>query len=77
MAIKDLIGPSFVGTSTIKWIVTRGLGSGSPPVVVVPDMQGLEYTVPDERAHFLAQDNRSHHHVPDNRHHYLVADEDT
>lgn len=29
MAIKDMIGPSFVGTTTIKWIVTRGLTAGA------------------------------------------------
>ena len=27
MPIKDLIGPGFVGTSTIEFIVTRGMGS--------------------------------------------------
>ena len=27
MPIKDLVAPGFVGTSTIRWIVTRGLGS--------------------------------------------------
>ena len=29
MAIKDLIGPGFVGTDTIKSIVTRGMGAAS------------------------------------------------
>lgn len=27
MPIKDLIGPGFVGTATIEFIVTRGMGS--------------------------------------------------
>ena len=31
MAIKDLIGPGFVGTSTVKFIVARGLGSAPVP----------------------------------------------
>ena len=31
--IKDIIVPAFVGTSTIKWIVTRGFA----PAAVVPD----------------------------------------
>ncbi len=34
MAIKDIIVPGFVGTSTIKWIVTRGFSIGA--VVVTP-----------------------------------------
>lgn len=29
MAIKDIIVPGFVGTDTIKWIVTRGLTLGA------------------------------------------------
>jgi len=29
MAIKDIIVPGFVGTDTIKWIVTRGLSLGA------------------------------------------------
>lgn len=29
MAIKDLIGPGFVGTATIEFIVTRGLGAAA------------------------------------------------
>lgn len=34
MAIKDLIVPGFVGTTTVKHIVTRGLSSGSASVTV-------------------------------------------
>lgn len=29
MAVKDIIVPAFVGTDTIKWIVTRGLSLGA------------------------------------------------
>ncbi len=29
MAIKDIIGPGFVGTATIEYIVTRGLISAA------------------------------------------------
>ena len=29
MAIKDIIGPGFVGTDTVEWIVTRGFASSS------------------------------------------------
>jgi len=32
MAIKDLIVPGFVGTSTIEFIVTRGFGSANPTI---------------------------------------------
>lgn len=34
MAIKDLIGPGFVGTGTVKFIVTRGLSPAYAPVSV-------------------------------------------
>ena len=33
MAVKDLIGPAFVGTNTVKYIVTRGM---TTPQSVVP-----------------------------------------
>ena len=37
MAIKDMIGPGFVGTDTIKWIPTRGLKAATgPPAVTGP-----------------------------------------
>ena len=29
MAIKDLIVPGLVGTETVKWLITRGLGDFS------------------------------------------------
>ena len=32
MAIKDLIVPAFVGTSTIEFIVTRGMGVSNPTI---------------------------------------------
>ena len=31
MAVKDLIGPGFIGTSTVKFVVTRGLSLLPPP----------------------------------------------
>ena len=27
MAVKDLVVPGLVGTDTIKWLITRGLGN--------------------------------------------------
>lgn len=36
MAIKDIIGPGFVGTSTIKFIVTRGFSIGEADVTSAP-----------------------------------------
>ena len=33
MAIKDLIGPAFVGTDTIQYIVTRGFSSIDPQLI--------------------------------------------
>ena len=34
MAVKDLIGPGFVGSNTIQYIVTRGLSSIDPQMNV-------------------------------------------
>ena len=33
MAIKDLVGPDFVGTNTIQYIVTRGFSSIDPQTI--------------------------------------------
>mgnify|MGYP006411170649 CR=1 FL=1 len=30
MAIKNLIGPGFVGSDTIEYLITRGLEAGAP-----------------------------------------------
>jgi len=58
MAIKDMIGPSFVGATTIKWIVTRGLTAAA---VTVPDVPGIEYRLKDRRSHYHADDKRPHY----------------
>ena len=49
MPIKDLIGPGFIGTNTIEFIVTRGMGAAattshvySDPNILVGDMHGDE-----------------------------------
>lgn len=34
MAIKDMIGPGFVGTDTVQYIVTRGMSSFDPQTIV-------------------------------------------
>lgn len=50
MAIKDMIGPGFVGTNTIKWIVTRGLlaGASAATEFVGPVCVGAEsFSTPD------------------------------
>ena len=60
MAIKDIIGPSFVGTSTIKWLVTRGFASGTAPAgPIIPgdmqysiDAQSMEYSIAEQRTQF-------------------------
>lgn len=41
MAIKDLIGPSFVGTTTVKFVVTRGLSIGVPAVPEPLDIESM------------------------------------
>ncbi len=71
MAIKDIIGPSFVGTTTIKWIVTRGLSIGSS---VVPDMPGIEYATTDERLHYRVYGDRMHYGTSGERLHYKAQE---
>lgn len=54
MAIKDTIVPAFVGTATIKWIVTRGYGALATQdeltgtFRVLPATQGVAYVGPSQ-----------------------------
>ena len=54
MAIKDLIGPGFVGTDTVQYIVTRGMSSFDPQTVIAVIFQS-NVLIGDalEEEHFL------------------------
>jgi len=54
MAIKDLIGPGFVGTDTVQYIVTRGMSSFDPQTTVAVIFQS-NVLIGDalEEEHFL------------------------
>lgn len=43
--------------------------------VTVPTIEGLEYTLPDNRLHFSFDDNKLHYDFRDNRLHYSTEDE--
>lgn len=53
-----------------------GMGGGTAVVVVVPDAEGLEYTVGVNRCHYSVMANRTHYTNPINRLHYSQPDED-
>jgi len=47
MAIKDLVAPGFIGTSSIKFIVTRGvLGSPDPVGTGAWSFESEDFSVP-------------------------------
>jgi len=48
----------------------------SVSVAVVPTVPGLEYTLLDNRLHFIMQDNRLQYEIPENRLHYTMRNED-
>ena len=48
MPIKDLIGPAFVGTGTVKYIVTRGLSITADYVIPIVEVNTLMGDVTDE-----------------------------
>ena len=54
MAIKDMIGPGFVGTDTVQYIVTRGMSSFDPQTTVAVIFQS-NVLIGDalEEEHFL------------------------
>ncbi len=41
MAVKDLIGPAFVGTNTVKYIVTRGMATTQSVVPIIAQSNTL------------------------------------
>jgi hypothetical protein len=48
MAVKDLIGPAFVGTGTVKYIVTRGLATAVYVIPIIAEINTLMGDVTDE-----------------------------
>ena len=48
MAVKDLIGPAFVGTGTVKYIVTRGLSTADYVIPIIAEINTLMGDVTDE-----------------------------
>ena len=48
MAVKDLIVPAFVGTDTIKYIVTRGLTTAQSMIPIIAEINTLMGDVTDE-----------------------------
>jgi hypothetical protein len=64
----DLIAFGFGSWSTVAKVPTLGFGIGAPlDIIVVP---GIEYRLPDQRAHYAATDRRPHFRSPDQRPHY-------
>ena len=48
MAVKDLIGPGFIGSTTVKYIVTRGLTTAQSMIPVIAVVNTLMGDVTDE-----------------------------
>lgn len=48
MAVKDLIGPGFIGSTTVKYIVTRGLTTAQSMIPVIAEVNTLMGDVTDE-----------------------------
>ena len=48
MAVKDLIGPGFIGSTTVKYIVTRGLKTAQSVIPIIAEINTLMGDVTDE-----------------------------
>ena len=48
MAVKDLIGPGFIGSTTVKYIVTRGLTTAQSAIPIIAEINTLMGDVTDE-----------------------------
>ena len=48
MAVKDLIGPGFIGSTTVKYIVTRGLSTVVYVIPIIAESNTLMGDVTDE-----------------------------
>ena len=48
MAVKNLIGPGFIGSTTVRYIVTRGLNTAQSMIPVIAEVNTLMGDVTDE-----------------------------
>ena len=48
MAVKNLIGPGFIGSTTVRYIVTRGLNTAQSAIPVIAEINTLMGDVTDE-----------------------------
>ena len=48
MAVKNLIGPGFIGSTTVRYIITRGLNTAQSMIPVIAEVNTLMGDVTDE-----------------------------
>ena len=48
MAVKNLIGPGFIGSTTVRYIVTRGLNTAQSMIPIIAEINTLMGDVTDE-----------------------------
>lgn len=68
---KDTFESATFLSDTFACGTFRGVG----PSVIVPDTEGLEYTLPTNRPHHTLRVNRMHHTEPTNKMHYTLPED--
>ena len=48
MAVKNLIGPGFIGSTTVRYIITRGLTTAQSMIPIIAEVNTLMGDVTDE-----------------------------
>lgn len=50
------------------------LSTAAAAIIVVPDTEGLEYTMPSSKAHYSFDDNKAHYAMTNSKAHYTFKD---
>ena len=59
----------------LGWLLNLGFAGGAAPAEP-PTVPGAEFTVPENRAHFIIPENRPEFTLPTNRAHFIVPEQD-
>lgn len=59
----------------LAWVLNLGF-AGSGAAVLPPTTEGVEFTLPINRAHFTLKENKPHFELPINRAHWTMPERD-
>lgn len=71
MSIATVVTGGFGAFGSVNLIPTLGFSVG---IVIVPNIEGLEYTMPSSKGHYSFDDKKAHYAMPNSKAHYKFKD---